>query len=47
MTRYKIKYWFNGNINKTYVEAENRNQALIVFYMSHVCDDVIEVVEDV
>lgn len=46
MVNYKITYWLAGNIKVAHIEATNIYEAKLLFYVTHVCEDIIEVVED-
>jgi len=45
MVKFKIVYVQAGNIKVAYVEAPDIYQAKVLFYVTHVCEDIIEVVE--
>lgn len=46
MVKYKITYWLAGNIKVAYVKASSIYEAKLLFYVTHVCEDIIEVVEE-
>lgn len=45
MNTYKIKYQRGSNIMITTIEANNKKEALYLFYMNHSQDDVLDIVE--
>ena len=43
MNTYKIKYVFGNNIYVKYVKTENIREAMVKFYISVPCTDVLSV----
>ena len=45
MKKYKIIYWLANQIKVTFVEAKDKQEALTIFYLHNICDDVTAIAE--
>lgn len=43
--KFKVIFWFNGNIKKVEVEAFSKYDAKRVFYLTNAADDIIRIEE--